>query len=193
LLPRFQAIYPNVRMNVVESIAFGDMLPNLVRNGTCELAIAASVDDPKIRSIPLLKYHLVLIARRDHPVLATVEWQPSDLFKFPFAVLPAQSGSRRELERRAIAAGTRLDVAIESYDFDVLKDAALRGLGLAIVPDLVLDDALAANQLVTIDALDYPHDVQIYLLYHAERELSSAARAFISIAPLVDERVALAE
>jgi DNA-binding transcriptional LysR family regulator len=186
ILPRFQQQYPNIRMNVVESIAFGDMLPNLVRNGTCELAIGGTVnDDPKIRSIPLLTYHLVLIARKDHPVLSAGELQLAALFSHPFAVMPVQAGVRRDLERAALSVGTRLDVAIESFDFDVLKDAALRGLGLTVVPDLVLDDTICTSQLVTIEMLGFPRDVPIYLLHHAERELSPAARAFVAVAPQV--------
>jgi DNA-binding transcriptional LysR family regulator len=187
ILPRFQVVCPDVRVNVVESIAFGNMLPNLVRKRTCELAITGMVQgEPRLKLLPLIKYHMVLIARDDHPIVRDGLKDEAELFRYPFAVLPMQADARRELERAAITAGTRLDVAVESYDFDVLRDAALRGLGLTIVPDLVLRDALSASHITTIQALGYPRDTQIYLFYDSERELSRAARAFLSIAPIVD-------
>ncbi|MEX0683393.1 MAG: LysR family transcriptional regulator [Dehalococcoidia bacterium] len=183
VLARFQQQYPLVRINVVESIGWGSMLPQLVRSGACELAISSPVPDPLIGfTPPVTVYRVVLVGRADHPLASIPDPQPEELFRYPFALPPPDSEMRQELERAALAVGGRLDVVVESGAFDVLKEAVLRGIALGVMPDLVLRDVLSTNQVVRITALDYPRDRDVCLIYDVERELSPAATAFISVA-----------
>lgn len=91
----------------------------------------------------------------------------------------------RQLRLRAYRGGEREDVILEptviSEHFPFLRKAILAGLGVGIVPDYVVQDAIAAGEVVTtLD--DYRLSIfgtSMYLLYMPDRHQIRAVRTCI--------------
>ena len=91
----------------------------------------------------------------------------------------------RQLRLRAYQGGEREDVILEptliSEHFPFLRKAILAGVGLGIVPDYVVADAIAAGEVVTtLD--DYRLSIfgtNMYLLYMPDRHQIRAVRTCI--------------
>jgi len=91
----------------------------------------------------------------------------------------------RQLRLRAYQGEERQDVILEptliSEHFPFLRKAILAGLGVGIVPDYVVEDAIAAGEVVTtLD--DYRLSIfgtSMYLLYMPDRHQIRAVRACI--------------
>lgn len=91
----------------------------------------------------------------------------------------------RQLRLRAYQGGEREDVILEptliSEHFPFLRKAILAGLGVGIVPDYVVEDAIATGEVVTtLD--DYRLSIfgtNLYLLYMPDRHQIRAVRTCI--------------
>jgi DNA-binding transcriptional LysR family regulator len=91
----------------------------------------------------------------------------------------------RQLRLRAYQGGEREDVILEptliSEHFPFLRKAILAGLGVGIVPDYVIQDALKAGEVVTM-LDDYRLSIfgtSMYLLYMPDRHQIRAVRTCI--------------
>ena len=68
---------------------------------------------------------------------------------------------------------------LESNDGQILRAAALDGLGILVQPTYILYDDIVAGRLVPVlDAWDLPH-LSINLAYPSRKHLSAKVRTFI--------------
>jgi DNA-binding transcriptional LysR family regulator len=183
-LEQFRVQRPHVRLNIVQTLAIGDMINQAVLNGTAELGITlAPKSDSRLDSVFFYLYHVLLVTTPTHPAARLSPLDDERLLRLEFALFPAHaSESRQVLEKQAHAFGHRLDVVFESNDFNALKDAAQRGVAIALLPEHVVRDELASGELVSLPGLGFPRDVDIHLVFDPSRRLSPAAQAFVDMA-----------
>lgn len=110
---------------------------------------------------------------------------PADLEQLRTAPVITSSVVGRELRLRAYKAGEREDVILEptliSEHFPFLRKAVLAGLGIGIVPDYVVSDAVASGEVVTMldDHRLSIFGTSLYLLYMPDRHQIRAVRTCI--------------
>lgn len=79
--------------------------------------------------------------------------------------------------------GQPISVAIasclSSNNGDVLRDAALQGIGIANLPTFIVGDDLTAGRLQLVLAANCPADLTIHALYAPNRYLAAKTRVFI--------------
>ncbi|MEA5510050.1 LysR family transcriptional regulator [Crocosphaera sp. UHCC 0190] len=68
-----------------------------------------------------------------------------------------------------------------SNNGEVLREAAIQGLGITLLPIFMIDFALQKQQLVIILPDYYPPDIDICVIYPAQRHLSIKVRLFSEI------------
>ncbi len=76
------------------------------------------------------------------------------------------------------ARSARIDGVLCSNSGEVLRDAALEGLGIALLPTFIAGSALQSGQLVSIMADYEAAELDIQLIYPMHRHLSAKVRAF---------------
>ncbi|MGD9713899.1 MAG: LysR family transcriptional regulator [Thermomicrobiales bacterium] len=184
ILARYQCQNPHIRLNLIPAIGLTGFINGLVLDGSAEIGISTETGrDRRLAAAPLIVYHLMAVVSSDHPAARFASLEDHEALNYQFALFPKQGSLLRQaLEQQAQQLGKRLDVVVESNDFDVLKNTALRGQSIAILPDLMMQDELHAGRLVPITTLGLPHDLEIDLVYDASRNLSTAARAFLDLA-----------
>jgi DNA-binding transcriptional LysR family regulator len=185
-LARFAAAFPGIRVDL--SIGNTQDVADAVRDGRAELGLAeGAVSDPALMTETIPGDRLLLLAGRDH------HWaiesaggmaSPADLAAARWILREPGSGTRALFERAIRAVGldpAALTVALTLPDGALIRHALLAGLGVSVLSDLVVADALRDGRVVALDGLDLPERA-FHLLRHRDRHRSAAERAFVRLA-----------
>jgi len=177
-LLEFKRSYPDIVLEVL----FENRVDDLMRD-EIDIAIRVMPEPPQTlvaRELGIV--HYVACAAADfaaqHGMPATLQ----QLRQFPL-VTSAVIG--RQLRLSAYRDGEREEVTLEptliSEHFPFLRQAILAGIGVGVVPDYVVEDAVACGEIVT--ALDsYRLSIfgtQMFMLYMPNHYQTRAARTFI--------------
>jgi energy-coupling factor transporter ATP-binding protein EcfA2 len=105
-------------------------------------------------------------------------WSPADLAKVPLLQASTRPYAWRHwFEALGLSvdndmAGPRLEL------FSMLSEAAAQGLGVALVPRMLVENELASGRLVQLLAQESLSDRRYYLIYPGHKAASPALRAF---------------
>lgn len=168
-LPDFTRRHPSIQIHLTARTR-----PFLFDDTPFHAAIHAGTSAwPGTESLVLLPESLVAVASpalaRGRHAYGRADWQRATLLQQstrPYAWREwfAAQGLRVEGE----LAGPRLEL------FSMLAEAAIRGMGVALVPPFLVEDELARGALVTVSAQAVPSG-RAYRLIYPERESGGAA------------------
>ena len=177
-LIEFKRLYPGIVLDVM----FENRVDDLVRDGV-DIAIRVMPEPPP-----------QLVARDLGPVrylaCASRGWleahgRPLTLEQLRTAPLITSGVVGRQLRLRAYLEGVREEITLEptliSEHFPVLRDAILAGLGVGLVPDYVVQDAVDSGEVQTLFD-EYRLSIfgtGMYLLYMPNRHQTRAVRTCI--------------
>lgn len=177
VLPRFMAIYPDLVVNV----AFEDRYVDLVAESFDVAVRIGSLSDSR------------LVARRLAPSQRLLCAAPAYLQAHGWPALPADLGQHACLGFSKLAShpvwhlcdgdstvAIRIAGPLVTDDAHSLVQAAVAGLGIAMVSDWLAGPELACGRLVPV-LTDFPIESQeaIYLVHPSQRLVPSKTRAFI--------------
>ena len=133
----------------------------------------------------LLTYHRVLICALDHPLASRERVTPHEAVAYRAIVPPAGTYSRQFGERAARELGITVDVAVEVGGWGMLKRHVEAGVGISVVPSLVVNDA-DRLAVVALDA-DFPaYSFGVFTV--RDRMPTPAARRFLEVLAPEPER-----
>ncbi|MAH91720.1 MAG: transcriptional regulator [Hyphomonas sp.] len=182
MLPRFAARYPDIRIDLVMNDQFVDLV-----DGGFDLAIrGGALADSSLRARKLLDIRRILCAAPDYLSRHTPPATPKDLVHHACLVYSgAQSPDIWHVHNGADQAAIPVRSVFRANSSLAVREAARSGLGIALVPDLYVRDALSSGDLVRIlpDWDGAPH--ALFALYPAHREQSLKHRLLIDF--LVEE------
>ena len=177
-LIEFKRLYPGIVLDVM----FENRVDDLVRDGV-DIAIRVMPEPPP-----------QLVARDLGPVrylaCASRGWllaqgRPSTLEQLRTAPLITSGVVGRQLRLRAYLDGVREEITLEptliSEHFPFLRDGILAGLGVGLVPDYVVQDAVDSGEVLTLFD-EYRLSIfgtGMYLLYMPNRHQTRAVRTCI--------------
>lgn len=176
LIAEFARAYPEVRLRLSESLA--TELEEGVSRGTLDLAILTlPVRRADLVAQKLWEEPLVLAVPRGHrltklgrPVALT------EAVEEPWVIIPGMTGTRA-LEAACEALGVTPKVALETDNSEAMRRMVERGLGVALLPELMVRDHQARGFDVVQVAPGGPRR-QVALVHRGEGYLTAAARAF---------------
>jgi DNA-binding transcriptional LysR family regulator len=177
-LLEFKRRYPDIVLEVL----FENRVDDLMRD-EIDIAIRVMPEPPQTlvaRELGVVRY--VACAAADFAAQHGMPAGLQQLRQFPL-VTSAVIG--RQLRLSAYRDGEREEVTLEptliSEHFPFLRQAILAGIGVGMVPDYVVEDAVASGEIVT--ALDsYRLSIfgtQMFMLYMPNHYQTRAARTFI--------------
>lgn len=170
---------PDLRLRVSEG--FSGQLDAQLDSGHLDLAVINRYGpSPRQDEDVVATVATYLVGKPDHPLArrATVDFRRMD--GVPLVLPPAPNGLRSVLDQHARQQGVTLDVALEVESLNTMKEVALSGHALTILPRLAVDHEIAAGQLAAAEIVKprLPRSISLGVTHH--HPLSRAARLVLS-------------
>ncbi len=89
---------------------------------------------------------------------------------------------RVPFERALAAANGRPGPAIEFGSVEAIKQCAMAGMGIAILPEVTVAAELERGLLAALPWEDYSRGIGAQMAWHKDKWLSPAVRAFLDVA-----------
>lgn len=176
-LPRFMERYPKIRMQVLLSDAYIDMVAQ-------RIDVAVRIGDLKDsdyvarRLAPNTRY---LCASPGYLARCGAPAAPEELVDHSCLHFSPLADGRRwrlvQAGRRAVEVS--INPVLTADNAELLRQAALTGRGIALLADFIVRDDIAAGRLVPVLTRWPPADSGIHVVYPAGRHLPARTRAFI--------------
>ena len=177
LLPEYTRRYPNVNVHVETANRYLDLIDNNI-----DVAIRTREVEPdsNITIRRLAETRRILAASPGYLGRAGTPRTLDDLAQhallvYTYANHPHELRFTRDGETTTVS----VKGVLESNDGQVLRAAALEGLGILVQPTYILYDDIVAGRLVPVlDAWDLPR-LTVNLAYPSRKHLSAKVRTFI--------------
>ena len=185
LLAEFRERYPGIEL----FLDIGTTNEIILRLWQSPLDIAFAegpVHDDRLEISSWLSDNLVVICAADHPLAEQSEAPGTRLsldrvLEEPFIAREPGSATRlfidEELQRRDIA----LRVTTEAGSTEAIKELVKRGVGIALVSEAAIQEAVAAGSLAVLPIADLTIPRRFSLLRVVGRPLSASAEAFLQL------------
>lgn len=153
IVKKFQEKYPSTPVNV-EVIRASEAI-TLLNQGTCDIAfIEGELSNPNYQITPLHTYPLIAICAKDAniPLELTIE----SFLSYPLLLREKGSAVRDVFESMLVIRGYQCTPHWTSVDSQTLMEAAAHGLGIAILPEVLAQEAIEKNKVKCIHIPDFP-------------------------------------
>jgi len=180
LLGKYLAAWPDVQVEM----SFTDRLADIVEEGfDLAIRIGVTAADTRLVSRVVAKYKAVLSAS---PAYIAARGEPLDIDALAehdcliFSSRNQRQGWRfREKGGAWVKAQGRSRIRLDSGE--AIRDAAIAGLGIALLPDFLVATDLAAGRLQPVLADLEADEVKIVTIYPNKRLLEPRVRRFIDL------------
>jgi DNA-binding transcriptional LysR family regulator len=188
LLPRALAVFSRRHPGIVLSFreAGSRTLVSLLEEGELDLAaVIQPIRHPALETQPLIEEELLLaVPRQHHLALAdsTQRIRLAQLRQEPFVLLREGAYDLRDQTLAACRrAGFEPRVALDGGEMDSMLRFVAAGIGLAILPEMVLSDVDSDNGSVALRRLQPRLTRSLVIARRRDRYFSAAAREFTTV------------
>lgn len=184
LLPQyiksFKEIYPEMEVQAV--INNSDTIEQSVLNNNIDIAlIEGQIHSPYIKSQQFKKDKLVLICGLNHQLSNYDELHINDIKNESFLLREKGSAGRELCDNIFAANGIDLNITWESSSTQAIIKAVSLGLGLSVLPHLLVKESIARNEVKIINLKNISFDRHFSIIYHKNKFLTKSAKTFIDI------------
>lgn len=155
------------------------VLQRMAENEDDLYVLGTPPEDLDIVVEPFLENPLVVVAPSTHPLATEKNITPQRLAEEPFLMREPGSGIRLSTEEFFAERGIKLKVRMELGSNEAIKQAVAGGLGIAVMSAHTLALERSSDELVILDAQNFPIHRHWYLAYPKGKQLSVIAQAFL--------------
>ncbi|QNH13368.1 transcriptional regulator [Xanthomonas sp. GW] len=176
VLADFMRAYPQVQLD----LDFDDRLVDVIEDGFDAVLRVAEPDDSRLASKRLGGFRRCLVAAPDYLQRCGTPRAPADLLAHQCLHYRFRSSGRLEAwPMGAAAAGLQLPVSMVCNNIETRLSFALRGCGIALLPEHSVRDAVANGMLRTLLDDYVAADGTFHLLWPSGRHVLPKLRVFI--------------
>jgi DNA-binding transcriptional LysR family regulator len=181
ILARFRKLYPKVELIFRPYLDQG--LVHLIESGELDLAVwmGDTIQQRRLRTLSLRNEKLVFIAAPKHPLTAKKRVTPHDLTGQTLLLTEAGCSYRRKLDQLLSIMSVRPESITEFSSVEAIKECVSLGMGLGLLPEIVVARELALKQVVALAWTGSDMDMATYVVWHKDKWISPALGAFISL------------
>ncbi len=181
LLSRFGQKHPHIRVRAAVSDSMGVMAQ--VERGAVSLGLVGrKTDNPHLEFRYLASDRMVLVVPPGDALSKQKKVSVKQLPRHPLILREVGSGLRHCFERSLDKAGLSLAdlrIALELGSNEAIKEAVLRGVGVAMLSTYAVQKELRAGQLHALEVSDLHCDRDMYVVQDRRRVLPLPARLFL--------------
>ena len=183
LLAAFGASYPQVRVRAAVSDSAAAI--RSVESGEASVGLVGQkTDGADLEFRHLTSDRMVVVVPPGHPFAKKKRVTLAQLAAHPLVVREAGSGLRHFFERALESSGRSLSdlrVALELGSNEAIKEAVLRGAGIAVLSTLVVRKDVAAGRLLALEVEGFGSAREMFVVTDRRRVLPRPARQFITL------------
>jgi DNA-binding transcriptional LysR family regulator len=179
ILGRFRKLYPKVELSFRPYLDLG--LVHLLESGELDLAVwmEDTIRHDRLKAVRLRNERLVFIAAPKHPLAAKKQVTPHDLAGQTLLLTEAGCSYRTQLDQLLSVTGIRPESITEFSSVEAIKECVSLGMGLSLLPEIVVDRELARQQLVSLAWAGTEMGIATHVVWHKDKWISPALGAFI--------------
>jgi DNA-binding transcriptional LysR family regulator len=176
LIPKFNELHPNVELQVVLS----DQQVDPVKGGFDVTIRIASLPDSSMIARSLAPAPRIMVASPEYLAREGVPLTPKDLANhkcLSYGYL--QSGVSLQLCNGKETQRVTVSGPLHANNGDILAQAAVAGMGIALLPNFIIERAVAAGRLVPVLCEWQAPAISVNAVYPSARRVPLKTRAFI--------------
>ena len=181
ILGRFRKLYPKVELIFRPYLDQG--LVELIESGELDLAVwmGDTIQQVRLRTLRLRNEKLVFIAAPRHPLTTKKRVTPHDLTGQTLLLTEAGCSYRKKLDQLLSRMSVRPESITEFSSVEAIKECVSLGMGLALLPEIVVARELALKRVAALAWVDAEMDIATHVVWHKDKWISPALGAFISM------------
>jgi DNA-binding transcriptional LysR family regulator len=181
ILMHFRREFPAVRL-----VIHGDHCPGLpgrLLDGDIDVALILDepLDLPAFAIEDLAREPLTIVVRSDHRLASPLPVRPSALRDESFILYQQGHACRRALDEALGRPSMRPQTTLEFNSDEAIKQCVLAGIGVGVVARMAVGHELAEGSLVALNVPDLHITLATQMLWHKDKWLSPALRAFAHV------------
>lgn len=185
LLLEYRRQHPDIRIRVHRAVS--ERIPQEVLERNLDFGfLSFDPVTPELNSVVLHRDHLVMVVPTGHRLARAGSVHLRELGPETFLAHNARTPARDQVVRAFAEAGVPLQISMELSALSTICDFVAKGVGLAILPSMVVRDDIAAGRLVGIVVPELHIEKTLRMIYRRETYLSSAAKAFLDLVRSAD-------
>lgn len=196
LLPRwlnqFREQHPQINVNLQTALTLDivrDVLGGRYDLGFVE-AEPSEFDEPLLGAHPVQQVTYRVVANPAHAWRGRASVTVAELLEEPFITRQPGSRARKWLEAALGEAAARLKIVAELDSPGAIKFALLNGMGVAALPDYVIEREVARKELLSLRLEGVNLERSLLMLWSKQQPFSSVQRAFLQALSLSAPKVA---
>jgi DNA-binding transcriptional LysR family regulator len=186
----FKKRYPDVGVNIKRA-DYAKILQSVIDNSVDFGIVSLPVTDTRLTVVLIHRDELVIIAPPKHALAKMKSASIAEAAKFPL-VVPKIGHTRDALDNLFYKRKLKPRYAMELDSSELLKRFVAAGAGVGFIARSNVLEDVRANALAALPISDAKIRRDLALVFHKDKALSRAARAFIDIAVKIKGMDALA-
>jgi DNA-binding transcriptional LysR family regulator len=181
VLIRYRKLYPKVELTF---LPYWDIsLVQSIENGKMDLAVwmKDEITHPNLKSLRLRSETVLLVAGRDHPLASAKKVHPHDLTGQTLLLTESGCAYRKKLDQLLALRNIRPGHVTEFSTVEAIKRCASLGMGIALLPKIVVAKELERKQLASFAWAGPNLDIATHVVWHKDKWISPAQQAFVSL------------
>jgi DNA-binding transcriptional LysR family regulator len=184
VLAEFRRLHPMIKITVQRSL--GSHIPDDLLRHTVEMGVLTyDPQEPRLRSVVVYQDELTFVVPPTHPLAAENQISIRQLGAEVFVAHIVSSPYRAKVIETFRKYKTPLHMDVELPTLQAIGRFVAMGNGVALVPEISVQNELARGELVAIPVRELRLHRKLRLVYRKEASLSHAARAFLQVAQTV--------
>ncbi|UZW15152.1 LysR family transcriptional regulator [Clostridium pasteurianum] len=180
ILKNYHLKYPEVE--IIIKVGTCQDLYNMLKNNTIDLALVLGepIEDSDLNSYMSSKEDMLLLASPLNRLANKKNLSIRDIAKEPLILTENGCSYRNVFISMFYKENIQPKLSLEIGSIETIKTFVMSNLGITFLPAMSVNNELQGKKLVKLDLIDYKFNIRTQLLYHKNKWISAAMKAFIS-------------
>lgn len=176
----YSDICPGIDVRVV--VEQSDTLEHKILTNALDFALIEGIPrDPRIIAEAYMQDQLSVLCSADKGWKQGQTISRQEFKKQRLLLREKGSGTRDVFDRVTAQAGIHITPAWEAMSTSTLINAAITGLGIAVLPSRMIQPALDSGQIITVNVEGLDFKRNFYIIRHKDKFLMPSAEKFIAL------------